>query len=165
MASITVFIGILFIGIASAGLVVPDTTGIEPSQFPFVVSLRAFDAGSRKYKHICGGTIIGDQWIVTAANCLKERLSEIVAVAGTNGTLGNGPAYRVQQIILNSEFSLTKTESIADIALVQIHGKFEFNEKVQPISLANEASEPTGGPVFGAAWKYVSLHFFFFFLF
>lgn len=35
-------------------------------QFPWVASIRVGE------KHLCGGTVIGDDWILTAANCMQN---------------------------------------------------------------------------------------------
>lgn len=44
-----------------------------PGQFPYQVSLRIKDS------HTCGGSIIDNQWILTAAHCVAENVTGNVA--------------------------------------------------------------------------------------
>ena len=41
---------------------------VETGEFPYVVSLQLND------RHICGGFIYNDHWVITAASCVQEYL-------------------------------------------------------------------------------------------
>lgn len=54
---------IMFLDARSTGRIVGGQTAQE-GQFPYQVSLRA------NGNHFCGGSIVNEYWIVTAAHCL-----------------------------------------------------------------------------------------------
>lgn len=115
---------------------------VEINQFPYFASLRTIDvkpAGFKVAEHFCGGAIIKDRWILTAAHCKENLLrSDSVIVVGANNSRDDGVIYRIQDIIVPELYKLNPGLLNSDIALVKLRDRIEFNENVQPIDLNEE---------------------------
>lgn len=59
----------------------------------------------------------------------------IKIVVGSNALLTGGVIYNTSAVVTNALYMETKEYILNDIGLVQIDGKFEFNDNVQPIKI------------------------------
>ncbi|XP_055626921.1 chymotrypsin-1-like [Toxorhynchites rutilus septentrionalis] len=119
------------------GRIVGGSNAIE-GQFPFQVSLRSSDG-----IHFCGGTIIDNRWILTAAHCTIGRApTQMVVVAGTLLLSSGGTTHQVLRVVYHPHFSLTRWEN--DVSLVELTTPIVFTNNVGPVELeasfVNEAS-------------------------
>ncbi|XP_032682792.1 trypsin-1-like [Odontomachus brunneus] len=104
-------------------------TSIE--EHPYQVSLR------QRNRHVCGGAIISEDWIITAAHCVQYAGSfprYLVIKAGTSDLNADGTVVRAKEIITHENYS--RRNSDYDIAVVKLEERLVYNRQIKPISLA-----------------------------
>ncbi|XP_059141803.1 chymotrypsinogen B-like [Physella acuta] len=94
---------------------------------------------------ICGGTILNEYWILTAAHCYRGVISSYI-VAGDHNQLideKNDQKFDVENVIKHEKYQ--KATNKNDIALVKIKPKngrgIQFNNYVQPACLPDADTE------------------------
>ncbi len=108
--------------------------------------------------HFCGGSILNERYIITAAHCLVEiiNLSNITVCAGTNRLSGTCQQRREIRTIINHPSYKNETFE-NDIALIQVKVPFDFTDtSIARICLPNKAHydqyPETGTDVIAAGW-------------
>ncbi|KAM5316479.1 transmembrane protease serine 13 isoform 3-T3 [Glossophaga mutica] len=101
------------------------------SKWPWQVSLHYGTT------HICGGTVIDTQWVLTAAHCFfvtREKILEGWKVyAGTNNLHQLPEAASISQIIINGNY--TDEQDDYDIALVRLSKPLTLSAHIHPACL------------------------------
>ncbi|KAJ8712907.1 hypothetical protein PYW08_008211 [Mythimna loreyi] len=105
----------------------------EENQFPSTVSLRTVsDTGGVS---ACTGSVLTNQWILSAAHCLARRYSYVVMLGQTNITT---PGYMVETTErylpdgYNQASSAVQTD---DIGLLKLPRSIPYGDSIQPIRL------------------------------
>jgi hypothetical protein len=103
----------------------------KPHSFPWAVSLQY------KGVHDCGGVII-DQWnILTAAHCLDygNDLGNYVARVGAHDRYTSGRSIPIAQLIIHPNYD--EARSTNDIGIIRLAVPIIFTQEIQPICLGD----------------------------
>uniref|UniRef100_A0A8C6VQY2 Peptidase S1 domain-containing protein n=1 Tax=Naja naja TaxID=35670 RepID=A0A8C6VQY2_NAJNA len=108
-----------------------------PGAWPWQVSLQVYHFGVG-YQHICGGVVINNNSLLTAAHCIRKWKNPKFwrAVLGLHHLYHHQYYTRERQvkaIIIHSHFKKETYEN--DIALFKLQKPITFNDYIQPICL------------------------------
>ena len=132
-----VFFVLAFAAIASASPVpaefdpfIVGGTNAANGQYPYQVSLRA--SGS----HFCGGSIINNRWVLSAAHCTIGRAQNAVTIVVGSVLLNAGGATHTSSRIINHPSYNSQTIA-NDVSVVQTASTIVFNTNVRAIPLGS----------------------------
>uniref|UniRef100_A0A8C0XRJ4 Peptidase S1 domain-containing protein n=1 Tax=Castor canadensis TaxID=51338 RepID=A0A8C0XRJ4_CASCN len=105
---------------------------VSARRFPWQVSLRFYSRKSHRWEHMCGGSHIHPQWVLTAAHCVEPGSLWV----GQLRLYEEDRLTKVVQIIRHPKYN----ESLSvlgggDIALLRLEGAVKLSESVYPVSL------------------------------
>ncbi|XP_043289698.1 trypsin-3-like [Venturia canescens] len=149
---------VLFVALANGSLLsglqnVQGDHVASSQRRPFQVDLAFYHEKNNSYQHWCSGSIISNEWVVTAGSCFDTRLrpkpnASLVIRAGR--ALEAGTVHSHQAIdkleyydwyFINEQGNI----SVNDIILLRVAKPFEFHENLQPIQLYNQDEESLPG--------------------
>lgn len=126
----------------------------KEGQFPYQASIRM-----RDNYHRCGGSILNNRFVLTAAHCTDGEMSvpsNMIVVVGALYPLEGGIAIDLDAIIQHPEWNIDEVAN--DIALVHTAEEIVFSETVQPIALPTHNVVP-GTRVVMSGWGMTSVRF------
>lgn len=111
-------------------------------QFPYQVAMTKMRRNTTILS--CGGAIINDRWILTAAHCVcrtkPEHVHQLKLYIGAI-EWRKGDLYDVEKIIFNKNFSMIYPRATYDIALLKTMRQIKFSEFVKPIVVGSSFIE------------------------
>jgi len=111
-----------------------------PGSWPWQVHLSVcgkWDKVTREC-NICGGSLISDKWIVTAAHCIPEEPEGTVMVGAYSVSEGGTERIRVKRFVAHPSWNYPSMFD-NDIAVLELEFGAQFNEKVSPICLPQKS--------------------------
>ncbi|XP_054845908.1 plasma kallikrein isoform X2 [Eublepharis macularius] len=121
-------------------------TNASLGEWPWQVSLHV---KLSVQKHHCGGSIISDQWILTAAHCMGDLLPPDVwrvytGILKQSQISEDTPFFKVQEVIVHPDYEIS--EEGYDIALMKLDRPMNFSDLQQALCLpANEDTKENTG--------------------
>jgi secreted trypsin-like serine protease len=103
-------------------------------QFPWQVSLDVSWSADLVRAHFCGGSIINDSWILTAAHCVEKNTPRDIIVSAGHTDLTK-PVDRVNVQTIYIKKSFVSTQGGGDIALLKLLRPLRIGENIQVIKL------------------------------
>lgn len=113
-------------------------TKVEAGHYPWQVSLW----NKKAKKHFCGGSLVSERWIVTAAHCVTVSgilVSDIEVRLGKLFTNKAEPSREQivspDRIVIHHQYDSARADYDADIALIHLKSDVIFTDYVRPICL------------------------------
>ncbi|XP_036004649.1 serine protease 27-like [Fundulus heteroclitus] len=140
----------------------------SPGSWPWMVSLHIVDPWFSSEDR-CGGSLINDQWVLTAARCVFTKInspSDVTAYLGRQSQEGSNPnevMRKVAQINFHPDYSFNNNlyyyyyyyhhghgngydyDNTNDIALVKLSEPVSFTSYISPVCLAASDSIISSG--------------------
>lgn len=116
----------------------------KAGQFPHQVSLRSrqiwwnesAEVNVTRYGHFCGGSILNERWVITAAHCTQSptQPETMIIVVAAQHIETDGIRYPVDRIINHEEYTPALTKN--DISLLRTRRPIQYSVKIQPIAIS-----------------------------
>lgn len=128
--------------------------------WPAIVSLHSADIPDYSRESLfrsqfCGGTVITNQWVLTAAHCVVSDEGDVsapdsVLIRGHSNILDSGVLYEAEGIYAHAGYDRRTVDN--DIALIKLSQPVQADGRIDTIPLITANSATPEGPAVVAGW-------------
>ncbi|EDS36580.1 proclotting enzyme [Culex quinquefasciatus] len=129
-------------------LLIVNGVDAKISDWPWHAAIRLHLAGGGEPEYVCGGTLISERFVVTAAHCTLDpdnpnkapRMSVQLGVNAVGSP--EGKTFNVEKVHRHAGFSLEELRD--DIALLELESPVEFTDFILPACLSKRTELAPG---------------------
>lgn len=125
-------------------------TIVVPNSWPWQVALK------KGGNFFCGGSLINNQWIVTAAHCQTSTSGLVIHLGDHNVDIDGSGETRINAARWISHPQYNDNEILNDVALIKLSQPVSFTNKISPVCLPNGRSSNIGTRGFTTGWGIIN---------
>jgi len=153
MFTLTVLFGLVAFSVADdTDFIVGGKDVDVAGKYPWQISLQ------KRGSHICGGALVAENWVATAAHCVEgAKAKQLTVVTGLlerewNGNSGTPQVVKVSEIHQDPEYPGEDMFMTHDIALLKLKKPVNLNENVKTIAMAEDGDDFEGQSCVLTGW-------------